>query len=347
MRAKTEKIVTFGEIMMRLSTPDHSTINQSHSFLVNYGGGEANVAVALARMGHKTTFLTKLPPSQLGDGAISHLRANGVNTDHIVRGSTTIGIYFLETGFGGRPSQVIYNRKHSAITRLEIDEVDWEAVFDGATWFHISGITLALGKRVRDAAFRAAEEAKKRGVRISFDFNFRSKLWTIEEAGPVYQSFVPYVDILFANWWDAVTLLGIPQDKTNESSSAMEKCLDVFPRLLEKYGIEYVFGTERTVHSATENSLSGFYFSMKNGEQKFGVTPSIRFLIFDRVGGGDAFASGVIHGLLTDFEDPEYAVRFGLNTSVLKHTIYGDASLFSCEEIESFMRSNGSPEIRR
>lgn len=347
MSLKNEKIVTFGEIMMRLSTPDYSTINQSRSFLVNYGGGEANVAVALARMGHKTLFLTKLPPNQLGDGAISHLRANGVNTDHIVRGSTTIGIYFLETGFGGRPSQVIYNRKHSAITRLELDEVDWDAVFDGATWFHISGITLALGRRVREAAFRAAEEAKKHGAKVSFDFNFRRKLWTIDEARPVYKKFMPYVDILFASWWDAVTMLGIPQIKSNESSSAMDKCLDVFPRLLKKYNVEYVFGTERKVHSATENSLSGFFFSMKNGVEKFHMTNPIRFNIFDRVGGGDAYASGVIHGLLTDFENPEYAVHYGLNTSVLKHTIYGDASLFSCEEIENFMRSNGSPEIKR
>ena len=344
---KNEKIVTFGEIMMRLSTPDYSTINQSHSFLVNYGGGEANVAVALSRMGHKTAFLTKLPPNQLGDGAISHLRANGVNTDYIVRGSTTIGIYFLETGFGGRPSQVIYNRKHSAITRLDISEVDWDSVFEGATWFHISGITLALGKKVRDAAFKAAKEAKKHGAKVSFDFNYRRKLWTIEEARPVYKDFMPYVDILFASFWDAVTLLEIPLVDADESSTSVEKCVDVFPRLIQKYKVDYIFGTERKVHSATENSLSGFYFSMKDDKIKFEMTPPIRFNIFDRVGGGDAFASGVIHGLLTDFDNPEYAVHYGLNTSVLKHTIYGDASLFSCEEIENFMRSNGSPEISR
>ena len=142
-------------------------------------------------------------------------------------------------------------------------------------------------------------------------------------------------------------MLGLPLTVAREDSPAMDKCLDVFPRMLKKYGVEYVFGTERTVHSATENSLSGFYFSMRDGAKKFHMTNPIRFNIFDRVGGGDAFASGVIHGLLTDFSNPEYAVHYGLNTSVLKHTIYGDASLFSCEEIENFMRSNGSPEIRR
>lgn len=347
MKNSNEKIVTFGEIMMRLSTPDYSTINQTHSFIVNYGGGEANVAVALSHMGHNAYFLTKLPPNQLGDGAISHLMANGVNVDYIVRGSTTIGIYFLETGFGGRPSQVIYNRKHSAITRLELDEIDWDSVFDGTTWFHLSGISLALGDKVCAAAFKAAEEAKKHGAKISFDFNFRRKLWTVEEAKPIYKRFMPYVDILFASWWDAVTMLEIPQVKSNENSAPMDKCLDVFPELLKKYDIKYVFGTERVVHSATENSLSGFYFSMQNGKQSFEMTPPIRFNIFDRVGGGDAFASGVIHGLLVNYNDPSYAVHFGLNTSVLKHTIYGDASLFSCEEIESFMKANGSPEIRR
>lgn len=139
-----EKILTFGEIMLRLSTPDYSTINQTHSFMVNYGGGEANVAVALSHMGHQTAFISKLPPNQLGDGAVTHLRSHGVNTQYVVRGSSTIGIYFLETGFGGRPSKVIYNRKHSAITRIQEDEFDWKEIFSDATWFHLSGITLAL-----------------------------------------------------------------------------------------------------------------------------------------------------------------------------------------------------------
>lgn len=330
-----------------MSTPDYSTINQSRSFLVNYGGGEANVAVALAHLGHKCYFLSKLPPNQLGDGAISHLQSNSVNTDYIVRGSTTLGIYFLETGFGGRPSKVIYNRKHSAITRIEEDEFDWKEIFSDATWFHISGITLALGEKVRKVAFKCVQEAKKYGVKVSFDFNYRTKLWTVEEAKPIYQEFMKYVDIVFASFWDANTILEIPLDKGLENESLSVKRRNVFPKMIKKYNLSYIFGTDRVVYSATENSLAGYYFQLKNGELSMLLTNPIRFNIFDRIGGGDAFASGVIHGLLKDFDNPNYAVYFGLNTSVLKHTIYGDASIFSVEDVENFMNSNGSAEVVR
>lgn len=342
-----EKILTFGEIMLRLSTPDYSTINQAHSLLVNYGGCEANVAVALSHMGHKTCFISKLPPNQLGDGAISHLNANGVNTDYIVRGSTTLGIYFLETGFGGRPSKVIYNRKHSAITRVTEDEFNWEEIFKDATWFHISGITLALGERVRRVALKAAIEARKHNVLVSFDFNYRSKLWSIEEAIPVYRSFMNYVDIVFASFYDANTILGIPLDKGLENASLSEKRRNVFPKMINTYNLKYIFGTDRVVFSATENSLAGYYFRLNGKELSWELTEPIRFMIYDRIGGGDAFASGVIHGLIKNFNDPAYAVRYGLNTSVLKHTIYGDASVMNCEDIETFMKANASAEVVR
>lgn len=342
-----EKILTFGEIMLRLSTPDYSTINQTQSFLVNYGGGEANVAVALAHMGHKTYFMSKLPPNQLGDGAITHLRSHGVNTDYVVRGSTTIGIYFLETGFGGRPSKVIYNRKHSAITRISEDEFDWDEIFGDATWFHLSGITLALGERVRKVALRAVKEAKKHKVPVSFDFNYRSKLWTVEEARPVYKEFMNYVNIVFASFYDANTILEIPLDAGFEDKSLSEKRRDVFPKMIKKYNLQYIFGTDRVVYTATDNSLAGYYFKLIDNELSWELTEPIRFNIYDRIGGGDAFASGVIHGLLKDYNNPAYAVRYGLNTSVLKHTIYGDASTMSCEDIETFMAANGSAEVVR
>ncbi len=342
-----EKIITFGEIMLRLSTPDYSTINQTQSFLVNYGGGEANVAVALSHMGHKTYFMSKLPPNQLGDGALSHLKMHGVNTDYVVRGSTTIGIYFLETGFGGRPSKVIYNRKHSAITRIQEDEFDWDEIFADATWFHISGITLALGERVRKVALRAVKEAKKHNTMVSFDFNYRSKLWTVEEARPVYKEFMNYVDVVFASFYDANTILEIPLDDDFTGTTLSEKRRNVFPKMIKKYNLKYIFGTDRVVYSATENSLAGYYFRLNDNELSCELTDPIRFNIYDRIGGGDAFASGVIHGLLKSFNDPAYAVRYGLNTSVLKHTIYGDASTFSCEDIESFMAANGSAEVVR
>lgn len=342
-----EKIITFGEIMLRLSTPDYNTIDQTHSYIANYGGGEANVAVSLAHMGHKTYFMSKLPPNQLGDGAVSHLRANGVNTDYIVRGSTTLGIYFLETGFGGRPSKVIYNRKHSAITRIQADEFDFKEIFEGATWFHVSGITLALGERVYSFALEAAKQAHKYGVKVSFDFNYRSKLWTIEEAIPCYKEFMKYVDICFASFFDCNTILQIPLDEGLENATLSEKRRNVFPKMIEKYKLSYIFGTDRVVYSATENSLAGYYFKYIDGKLSCELTAPIRFNIYDRIGGGDAFASGVIHGLLKNFDDPKYAVLYGLNTSVLKHTIYGDACLLSCEDIENFMKASGSAEVVR
>ncbi len=337
------KIITFGEIMLRLSTPDNYTINQTNSYIANYGGGEANVAVSLSHMGHKTEFFTKLPPNQLGDGAIAHLRSHGVNTDHIVRGSTTMGIYFLETGFGGRPSKVIYNRKHSAITRISLNEFDLDEVFKGATWFHVSGITLALNERVKVVAIECAKYCKAHGIKVSFDFNYRAKLWTIEEAIPAYREMIKYVDIVFASFFDCNTILGIPLDDNLKDASMHEKRANVFPKMMEKYGVKYVFGTDRVVFSATENSLAGYYYTKETNL----ITDPIKFNIYDRIGGGDAFASGVIHGLLLDYENPDYAVKYGLNTSVLKHTIYGDACVLSCEDIESFMASNGTAEVQR
>ena len=342
-----EKIVTFGEIMLRLSTPDYSTINQTHSFMVNYGGGEANVAVALSHMGHSTYFLSKLPPNQLGDGAITHLKSHGVNTDYVVRGSSTIGIYFLETGFGGRPSKVIYNRKHSAITRIMEEEFNWAEIFEGATWFHLSGITLALGEKVRKVALRACQEAVKYHVPISFDFNYRSKLWTIDEAKPVFKKFMHYFDVVFASFFDANTILDIPLDEGLEHATLSEKRRNVFPKMIKKYKLNYIFGTDRVVYSATENSLAGYYFRLNGSDLSWELTEPIRFNIYDRIGGGDAFASGVIHGLLKEFNNPAYAVRYGLNTSVLKHTVYGDASVLSCEDIETFMKANGTAEVVR
>ncbi len=343
MTKKREKIITFGEIMLRLSTPDHQTINQTHSYLANYGGGEANVAVALSHMGHNCYFMSKLPPNQLGDGAIAHLQANGVKTDYIVRGSTTLGIYFLESGFGGRPSKVIYNRKHSAITRIEVGEFDFDEVFEGATWFHVSGISLALNERVAEFAVEAAKYCHEHGIKVSFDFNYRAKLWTIEEAKPWYQKIINYVDVGFGSFFDCNTLLEIPLDEGLENASMHEKRRNVFPKMMKKFGVTYMFGTDRVVYSATENSLAGYYYTQK----ECNVTEPIKFMIFDRIGGGDAFASGVIHGLLKNFDDPAYAVSFGLNASVLKHTIYGDACLLSVEDIEAFMKSNGSAEVQR
>ncbi len=344
-------VVTFGEIMLRLSTQDGSTLNTAHDLQVHYGGGEANVAVALTHLGHASRFVTRLPPNQLGEGAVRHLLANGVDTSHIVRGGTNIGIYFLETGFGGRPSKVIYNRKHSAFSHISEQDFDWSAIFENACWFHISGITLALGEKVQRTAFRAAAEAKARGIPVSFDFNYRARLWSLDAARAIYPKFLYYVDVVFARQWDAQMLLDIDPEPSSPYEHRKQAALR---ELLQRYHLAFVFGTERIIHSATENSLSAYYLQSNHGTRPiYGKTNPLRFNIYDRIGGGDAFASGVLHGLLTSRSgaafsgNPDYAIRFGLATSVLKHTISGDAALFSCEDVEAFMAANGSAEVVR
>ena len=337
------KIVAFGEIMLRLTPPDYTTIAQARNFVANYGGGEANVLVSLSHLGHNTSFLTKLPDNQLGDSAIKHLKSHGVNTDSIVRGSSNIGMYFVETGFGGRPSKVIYNRKYSSVTTIEPEEVDFDEVFKDATWFHLSGITLALGNHVRTLAFECLEYCKKYNVRVSFDFNYRSKLWnSIEEARPYFKRVIPYVSVLFANHFDIEQILEVSLDQEIQDITAKKHALS--HKLLKQTDIEYIFGTDRIVHTATDNSLSS-YCVAKDGS--FKSEDPIRFSIYDRIGGGDAFASGVIHGLIKDYNDTAYALKFGLATSILEHTLYGDVSTLSESEVEYFIKNSGNASIQR
>ena len=337
-----EKVVAFGEIMLRLTPPDYTTISQAKSFIANYGGGEANVLVSLSHLGHRCEFLTSLPDNQLGASAEQHLKSHGIITDHVVKGHANLGMYFVETGFGGRPSKVIYNRAHSSITRIDIDDIDYDDVFKDATWFHLSGISLALGEKVRKVAFKCLEYCEKYGVKVSFDFNYRSRLWTIEEARPHFKKVIPYVDVLFASYFDLNTILEIPCSK--EEESIVEKRIDTSMTLMNKTHIKYIFGTDRTVHTATDNSLSS-YCVINDGKYK--TNGPIRFNIYDRIGAGDAFASGVIHILLKDYENAEYALEFGLATSILKHTLYGDVSTLSCQEVEDFIKTKGNISVVR
>ncbi len=339
--SKKNRIITFGEIMLRLTPPEYNTIEGARSFLANYGGGEANVAVSLSKFGHNAYFLSRLPKNQLGDGAIKHLRGYGVNTDYVDRGGTNIGIYFLEPGFGGRPSKVLYNRKYSAITSVYSEKFDYDEIFSKAKWFHFSGITLALGENVRSVLFDALEAAKKHNVYVSFDCNFRSKLWeNTEEAAPYFQKVAPYVDLFFASPFDAEKLFGIKRNQELPESEQEEQLLQ---DLLKTYNGDKVFGTKREIFSATDNALSAYCYQ---ANKAYYAAP-IRFNIYDRIGGGDAFAAGVIHGLLkTNMKDLFYALNFGLSASVLKHTIWGDALNLEEEDILNFMNSKDGRVIR-
>ncbi len=331
---RKDKIVTMGEIMLRLTPPDYAKFEQANSFLANYGGGEANVAVSLAHLGHECYFLSKLPPNDLGDSAIAHLREHNVHTDYIVRGSSNLGIYFLETGFGGRPGKVIYNRKHSSATRMSPADFDFDEIFHDATWFHLSGITLALSRSCRSTCLAALKAAKAHGVKVSFDFNYRSKLATVEEAQSFYPSVMPYVDVLFASPWDFRTILGF-----NPSSDDSE----LMAEAVRAYHLKYVFGKTRKIISATEQSMKAYVYGEKGCEH----SEQMQFQIFDRIGAGDAFAAGVIHSLTKDYGNPLKAARFGLADSILKQTIFGDVSTFSEEEIEEYLANQGIVEVKR
>ena len=334
------RIVTFGEIMLRLTPPDYNTIEGARSFLANYGGGEANVAISLSKFGHKAYFVSRLPKNQLGDAAIKHLKGYNVNTDFVDRGGTNIGIYFLEPGFGGRPSKVLYNRKYAAITSIYSDKFEFDEIFKSTKWFHFSGITLALAENVRSVLFDMLEAAKKHDVQISFDCNYRATLWSIEEAAPFYQKVAPYVDIFFASSYDAEKLFGVPRRLELPAEEQDEALLK---DLLASSGAQKIFGTKREIFSATENALSSYCIQTN----KTYYTAPIRFNIYDRIGAGDAFAAGVIHGLLkTKKEDPLFALNFGLSSSVLKHTIWGDAFNLSEQDVLNYMNNKDGRVIR-
>ena len=341
---KTDKnIVAFGEIMLRLTPPDYTTIAQARNFIANYGGGEANVLVSLSHLGHSTEFITKLPDNQLGDSAVKHLKSHGVTTEHIARGGSNLGMYFVETGFGGRPSKVLYNRKYSSVTTIEPEEIDFNEVFSNCKWFHLSGITLALGNHTRTLAYKCLEYCEKYNVKVSFDFNFRSKLWnSIEEARPYFKKVIPFVDVLFANNFDIEQILEISTDTPCDDT--ITKKIELSKKLLSQSKISYIFGTDRIVHTASDNSLSSYCIDSDGNYKSEGP---IRFTIYDRIGGGDAFASGVLHGLLKDYSNTQYALKFGLATSILEHTLYGDVSTLSEKEIEEFIATNGDASIQR
>lgn len=318
--------------MLRLTPPEYHTIENANSFQANYGGGEANVAISLARFGHQSYFVSRLPDNQLGDSAIRYLRGYNVNTDYVDRGGTNIGIYFLEVGFGGRNSKVLYNRKYAAITSIKNQYFDFDKIFKGAKWFHFSGITLALGDNVREVLYEMLEYAQKHNVTVSFDCNYRKTLWSVEEAKEHYLKVLPYIDVLFASAFDAINLFDIEYD---ESDNSVDQDQQVFSKLITASKVQKIFGTKRKVHTATDNELSAYCYS----KNETIITSPTRFNIYDRIGGGDAFAAGIINGMIKTPMDLEYILEFGLATSVLKHTLWGDAFMLSENDVKRYMKN--------
>lgn len=338
------KIITLGEIMLRLSTPGNTRIVQTDTFDVVYGGGEANVAVSLANYGHQAYFVSKIPSHEVGQAAVNAVSRFGVKTDHIVRGGDRLGIYFLETGASMRASKVIYDRANSAIALADPNQFDFAKIFEGADWFHWSGITPALGPNAAEITRLALIEAKKQGVKVSVDLNYRKKLWTPKEAQAVMRPLMQYVDVCIGNEEDAELVLGFkPQGVyVHAGSVSSEAYVTIMSQMIDEFGFSFVASTLRESFSATKNGWSAvacdkdrFYQS-----KRYILEP-----IVDRVGGGDAFSGGLIHGLLT--KDPQAALEFAVAASALKHTIPGDFNAVSVSEVEALVGGDASGRVQR
>ena len=338
------KIVTMGEIMLRLSPEGNDRFIQSESFRIIPGGGEANVAISCANYGHDCYFVSKLPKNEIGQIAVNALRRYGVNTQFIARGGDRIGLYYAETGASMRPSKVIYDRAHSAIAEAKPSDWDFDKIFEGADWFHWSGITPAISDESAECLRQACICAKKHGVKISVDLNFRKKLWTSEKAISIMRPLMQYVDVCIGNEEDAELCLGFKPDADVEGGETNAAGYEgIFKQMKEEFGFEYVVSTLRESFSATHNGWKALIYDGKEFYQskRYDVNP-----IIDRIGGGDSFSGGLIHGLLTKATQGE-ALEFAVAASALKHTINGDFNLVSVDEVEALAGGAANGRVQR
>lgn len=339
-----KRVITFGEIMLRLAPEGYYRFVQTDSYRATYGGGEANVAVSLANYGVDAGFVTKLPAHEIGQAAVNSLRQFGVDTSDIVFGGDRIGIYFLEKGASQRPSKVIYDRAGSALTQASVNEFDWNRIFEGADWFHFTGITPALGDHVADICLEACKTAKKKGITVSCDLNYRNKLWSKEKAGQVMGRLCEYVDVCISNEEDANDVFGIKSEGTEVTAGELNKAgyKEVAQKLTERFGFQKVAITLRTSVSANDNRWAAMLY--EDGQSYF----SREYLmhIVDRVGGGDSFGGGLIYACLNDYE-PGEAIEFAVAASCLKHSIEGDFNQVNADEVKKLAGGDASGRVQR
>ena len=339
-----KKVVTFGELMLRLAPENYLRFVQSDKFEATFGGAEANVAVSLANYGLDAQFVSKLPDHEIGQMAVNSLRKFGVNTSKIVRGGERVGIYYCVKGASQRPSKVIYDRAYSSIAMASEDDFDWESIFEGVDWFHWTGITPALSDSVAAITLKACQEAKKRGITISTDLNFRKKLWSKEKAGKVMGELCKYVDYCIANEEDAKDVFGIEADGTDIYSGKLnhEGYISVAQKLTDRFGFKGVAITLRESLSANDNNWSAMLYT--DGKAHFSKKYAMH--IVDRVGGGDSFGGGLIYSLLNGY-DSQKAIEFAIAASCLKHSIEGDYNMVSVKEVETLAGGDASGRVQR
>ena len=340
------KVVTFGELMIRLQPYNYERFVQADHLEFTFGGGEANVAVSLANYGDEAVFVTKLPAHAIGQAAVNSLRRYGVDTSKIVRGGERVGIYFNEKGASQRPSVCIYDRAHSAIQECSPSDFDWDAIFEGVDWFHFTGITPALGENLVTACEEACKAAKARGVKISCDLNYRGKLWTREQARAAMTRLCQYVDVCISNEEDAKDVFGIEAEATDITAGALNKegYKSVARQLAEKFGFEKVAITLRESKSAFDNDWSAMLYDVAANEYCFSKVYHLH--IIDRIGGGDSFGGGLIHALL-EGRTNQQAVEFAVAASTLKHAIEGDYNFATVAEVEKLAGGDGSGRVQR
>ena len=340
----SKRIVCFGEIMLRLAPEGYYRFFQNDRMQATFGGGEANVAVSLANYGMDASFVTKLPNHAIGQGAVNSLRGLGVDTKDIVRGGDRVGIYFLEKGASQRGSVCIYDRAHSAIQEAKREDFDWDKIFDGADWFHFTGITPALGENLVEICIDACKAAKAKGVKISCDLNYRGKLWTRAQAREAMTKLCEYVDVCISNEEDAKDVFGIEAENTDIYGGKLDKegYKSVAKQLMDNFNFEKVAITLRSSISANDNDWAGMLYDGEN----YCFSKEYHLHIVDRVGGGDSFGGGLIYSLLSG-KDSQSAIEFAVAASALKHSIEGDYNRVTVAEVEKLAGGDASGRVQR
>ena len=340
------RVITFGEIMLRLAPPGYYRFVQAESFGATYGGGEANVAVSLAQYGIDASYVTKLPSHEIGQAAVNSLRRYGVDTSNIARGGDRVGIYFLEKGASQRASKVIYDRAASSIAKASHADFDWETIFSGADWFHFTGITPALGDNVAEICAKACKTAKAAGLIVSCDLNYRKNLWSRDKAGQVMGGLMEHVDVCIANEEDASDVFGIKAQDTDVTGGKIshEGYKDVAKMLADRFGFSSVAITLRESLSANDNNWAAMLYEHVNDSYYFSRKYAVH--IVDRVGGGDSFGAGLIYAMLNNMPAQE-ALEFAVAASALKHSIEGDFNHMSVSEVSKLAGGDASGRVQR
>ena len=339
-----KRVITFGELMLRLAPENYLRFLQSEKYQATFGGAEANVAVSLANYGIDASFVSKLPDHEIGQAAVNSLRKHGVDTSMITRGGDRVGIYYCEKGASQRPSKVIYDRAYSAIAMAREEDFDWDKIFDGAVWFHFTGITPALSDSMAEICKTALIKAKEKGITVSCDLNFRKKLWSKEKAGKVMDELCHYVDYCIANEEDAKDVFGIEADNSDIYGGKLDRdgYISVAKKLTERFNFKGVAITLRESKSANDNDWSGMLYT--DNQAYFSKKYSMH--IVDRVGGGDSFGGGLIYSLISG-KDSQSAIEFAVAASCLKHSIEGDFNQVSVKEVEALAGGNASGRVQR